>query len=51
VPELLERPLASRWLDRVSRSTAAAPLRSGGAPGRIAVDDWNALLQHPQFCG
>jgi tRNA U34 5-methylaminomethyl-2-thiouridine-forming methyltransferase MnmC len=47
--ELLTAPLDRAWLQRVRRSTAAAPLRENAAPGPISESDWEALLAHPQF--
>ena len=47
--ELLEAPLEVSWLDRVRFSTRSAPLRSGGRPGPISPEDFQLLLEHPQF--
>jgi hypothetical protein len=49
--ELLTAPLDRAWLQRVHRSTAAAPLRSGASAGPIAAEDWERLGAHPQFAG
>ncbi len=49
--DLLTAPLDRAWLQRVHRSTAAAPLRDGGSAGPIAVEDWERLGAHPQFAG
>jgi tRNA U34 5-methylaminomethyl-2-thiouridine-forming methyltransferase MnmC len=46
---LLPEPLDQRWLDRVQRSTRAAPLRKLGVPGVIHRADWQRLAEHPQF--
>lgn len=46
---LLEAPLGRDWLARVRRSTRSAPLRLGNPGLPIADDDWEMLLQHPQF--
>jgi len=48
-PGLLDDPLDRKWLARVRRSTRAAPLRIGGAPGAISEEDFAALAAHPQF--
>jgi tRNA U34 5-methylaminomethyl-2-thiouridine-forming methyltransferase MnmC len=49
-PRLIERPLDSRWLGRVARSTNAAPLRDGNfSPGKISAEDFARLRSHPQF--
>lgn len=48
-PGLLDDPLDQKWLARVRRSTRAAPLRIGGAPGAISEEDFAALAAHPQF--
>jgi len=50
-PELIDTPLAARWLERVHRSTKGAPLREGVPGGPISQDDWEELLAHPQFSG
>jgi tRNA U34 5-methylaminomethyl-2-thiouridine-forming methyltransferase MnmC len=47
--DLLTQPLDARWLERVRRSTAAAPLRIDRDAGPINADDWEALIEHPQF--
>ena len=49
VPGLLDDPLPQTWLDRVERSTRAAPLSAGKAGGRIAADDLARLRTHAQF--
>ncbi len=46
---MLARPFDRDWLARVRRSTAAAPLRGGGAAGAIAEEDFARLAAHPQF--
>ena len=49
---LLERPLASEWLEKkVYASTNAAPLRAGAGGGRspISEEDFARLRAHPQF--
>jgi hypothetical protein len=48
-PELLPRLLDARWLQRVQRSTASAPLRVSGLAGPISPGDWEDLIGHPQF--
>lgn len=48
--ELLDGPLDRRWLERVRRSSEAAPLRGlTGARGPISPADYDALVRHPQF--
>jgi tRNA U34 5-methylaminomethyl-2-thiouridine-forming methyltransferase MnmC len=48
--ELLDSPLDQRWLERVRRSSDAAPVRgSGRAQGAISVVDYETLMRHPQF--
>jgi tRNA U34 5-methylaminomethyl-2-thiouridine-forming methyltransferase MnmC len=48
--ELLEAPLDTAWLERVRRSTSAAPLGgSSEVAGPITPRDWEALVAHPQF--
>ncbi len=50
VPELLDEPLPSAWLQRVRRSRSAEPLREPvyrQAP--LSPESWEKLLQHPQF--
>jgi tRNA U34 5-methylaminomethyl-2-thiouridine-forming methyltransferase MnmC len=47
--DLLTDPLDHRWLERVRRSTRAAPLRVVAAPGPINAEDFRALAAHPQF--
>jgi tRNA U34 5-methylaminomethyl-2-thiouridine-forming methyltransferase MnmC len=47
--ELFEAPLDIAWLERVRRSTAAAPLRAGGTGGAISAEDLAWLAAHPQF--
>lgn len=50
-PRLLGAPLDAAWLERVRRSTNAAPLRDAPEGARpIAAADWQALICHPQFC-
>jgi tRNA U34 5-methylaminomethyl-2-thiouridine-forming methyltransferase MnmC len=47
---LLDEPLPSAWLQRVKRSKSAEPLREPvyrQAP--LSEENWDALLQHPQF--
>lgn len=47
---LLEEPLGRDWLQRVYRSTNGAPLRAGvSRPGKVSLEDWKKLLEHPQF--
>ena len=47
---LIERPLDSRWLGRVARSTNAAPLHDGNfSPEKISAEDFRRLQAHPQF--
>jgi hypothetical protein len=47
---LLEEPLDAAWLQRVHRSTNAAPLRPDvSRPSAISADDWKKLVNHPQF--
>lgn len=49
---LLERPLGSRWLEKVWASANAAPRRAGQPPearGPIHDGDYAALKAHPQF--
>ena len=51
-PELLERPLDRRWLEKkVYASTNAAPLRTGTGytRGPISEEDFARLREHPQF--
>ncbi len=51
-PELLERPLDARWLERVRKSYGSAPLRAAVyTQTPISPEDWAALLRHPQFAG
>jgi tRNA U34 5-methylaminomethyl-2-thiouridine-forming methyltransferase MnmC len=51
-PRLLDAALDAAWLDRVRRSTNAAPLRDAPQPGPIGAADFASLAQHPQFaCG
>jgi tRNA U34 5-methylaminomethyl-2-thiouridine-forming methyltransferase MnmC len=48
--ELIERPLAARWLERARTSHSAEPLHSGEyriAP--LTGDTWERLRRHPQF--
>ena len=47
--DLLTAPLDRAWLERVRRSTAAAPLRIGEPAAPISEDDWRMLCAHPQF--
>ena len=48
--ELLEAPLDFAWLQRVRRSTSAAPLTgSSKRVGPISPEHWKALLGHAQF--
>ena len=50
VPELLDEPLPSAWLQRVRESRSAEPLREPvyrQAP--LSPASWEKLLQHPQF--
>ena len=52
--ELLRDPLTPAWLERVQRSSNAAPLRDaveGSPDAPIAVEDMIALRRHPQFSG
>jgi tRNA U34 5-methylaminomethyl-2-thiouridine-forming methyltransferase MnmC len=50
--KLLDRPLPVAWLQRVRRSTAAAPIQSVGAfPAPLTAEDWDRLQAHPQFHG
>lgn len=47
---LLEEPLSAAWLGRVERSTNGAPLRASvERPCPISPEDWERLLDHPQF--
>jgi queuine tRNA-ribosyltransferase len=49
-PRFIEHPLDNRWLERVARSTNAAPLRNGNfLPGKISKEDFSRLQAHPQF--
>lgn len=52
-PELLERPLDRRWLERVRLSRNSAPLRmdrfKGQANRTISLDDFERLQALPQF--
>lgn len=45
----LETPLSCEWLDRVKRSRCAAPLAVGAPLGPIGDEDFEKLLEHPQF--
>ncbi len=47
--DLLTTRLDHAWLARVGRSTAAAPLRSGGSAGPISAEDFARLTAHAQF--
>jgi tRNA U34 5-methylaminomethyl-2-thiouridine-forming methyltransferase MnmC len=47
---LLDEPLDAEWLQRVNRSTNAAPLRSiDRRPAVISPEDWLQLERHAQF--
>jgi len=49
---LLDQPLGTDWLRRAHRSTRSAPPRDGdGSGGPISPEDWETLLEHPQFLG
>lgn len=49
-PALIERPFDVRWLERVSRSSNAAPLRGNEiSHSGISADDFALLKAHPQF--
>lgn len=48
-PVLIDSLLPLEWLQRVRRSTSGAPLRQGHARGAISSEDWQKLVEHPQF--
>jgi hypothetical protein len=49
-PHLVGEPLGQRWLQRVSQSTCAEPLRTPAySRAPISPASWQALVQHPQF--
>lgn len=49
-PHLVGEPLGQRWLQRVSQSTCAEPLRTPAySRAPISPASWQALRQHPQF--
>ena len=49
-PELLDEPLPREWLERVRRSRSAEPLAEAKYCQRpLSEENWNLLVQHPQF--
>ncbi|MEI7730076.1 MAG: MnmC family methyltransferase [Verrucomicrobiota bacterium] len=48
--DLIDEPLDHAWLQRVKRSTSAEPLHEPVyRQTRLSADNWDKLLQHPQF--